>query len=1031
MSTISTPNCIRNNQDQSENTWASSILLRSINLANNEEAQKNQQEDLKSPVVTVTSRPIEGPAMTGLARASSDRIKTVDEEEILPPVGLALSHRSVSVPSARDSQCRDSHIIIPTSDSITALRPIKVLSLDLADQWRDARWSISSLPARRNGPFSPKAGSFMTSPRMRGKNMKSYLSSSVHLKNVLPKSDFDFFWTSVSESEEHLFKYIFRLLQELINYINHSSIPGVLNKSSKFESKMNPRLLLSTLGFVVLRFCHKLKNRSSVKAASQVSGNKEWVQLHQIVSLWYNKSVDIQKQVKEGKELPAAVNQVVNDWLSPAIHRGSPIEQVQKEEERKFLRGLVTAAKNSSERLTGCSDMVVWPYLLGAIKNDNNFQIIFDALCSSCKSWGQEFSSIKVARWGESNGVSENKNAESINSLLSLLHMLSTIITHRRIDRAQCMQAMEAVIPFYSWPKPVGSQALKVLEMIQSEQQTAGYSIVKRYLEEIWCPRVLYEKPYQPLFYIINEKLRQHMTWASIIGIDPLDDRAIWGFEMSEAAMALFLLGTLRYVGGKEIGEKVKNALYWTPREELRRHWLSLTEILSHARMQETKDGGERETFGKEKMDTQDRLDKLHRDILQVSERPELSSSAEDAEQKHKDDFMEYLKEPYIPELPSIAHSALVINTDTSPNFPQKGAIASNVQVLPKNAISNSLNKLFERIKSLRCEASQPLKIRLVATGGADTLHHLTMAFSSLMCEDKLPLGADRLYYQEIADNVELEVFLVPLAPCLLADYLARHDSWYRHHVYKPFRTHALVAPCVIKKARLTMKSERSTHTMVDFYQGIVNNYTREARHTLKVNIWACHAFKAHTRGHIASTNTPDMIIPYTTGVDFGEKVWERHREIKPLPYITLKWTRVDRSGSKIGLYTEPSTPYRSIRCAHIPIRQKETKVFSCASPARSYFEVSVKVAQKKIVRHAKNQSYFLRRPSAHAATLEATAKPGDEFHILVDDQLYGPFIKVKLVPLRLDKSLSGSNNSPQVYIKLRTFLEIYDPLVK
>jgi len=576
----------------------------------------------------------------------------------------------------------------------------------------------------------------------------------------------------------------------------------------------------------------------------------------------------------------------------------------------------------------------------------------------------------------------------------------------------------------------VGSQALKVLEMIQSEQRTAGYSLVKRYLEEIWCPRVIDRVPCQPLFYIINEKLRQHTTWASIIGIDPLDENATWSFEMTESAMAVFILGTMRYVGGKEIDEKLKSALVWTPRDELRRHWVTVAEILSHSRKKGSRDDIERETPGSEmKTETHDRLDQLHKEVLQVLETRE-SPSAEEIDQKDQD-FRDDLEEPYVPALPSISHAALVIHTDNAAEFPQRGAIASNVQVLPKNTISTSLITLFDRIKAIRREATRPLKIRLVLTGGAETLHHLTMAFASLMCEDKLPLGEDRLYYQEIAENVELEVFVVPFAPCLLADYLARHDSWYRRHVYKPFRTHALVAPCVSEKTWLTMKSERSSHTMVDFYQGIINNYTREARHTLKVNIWACHAFKAHTRGHIASTNTPDMIIPYTTRVDFGKIVWEKHPEVKPLPSITLKWTRVDRSGNKIGLYTEPSTPYRSIRCAHISIQDKETGRLTCASPARSFFELSVKVEQKKIVRQAKTKSYFLRRPHAHAATLEATAKPGDEFHVLVDNQIYGPFIKVKLVPLRLDKSLSRSNNSPQVYMKLRTFFEIYDPLVK
>merc|ERR1719285_527197 len=97
------------------------------------------------------------------------------------------------------------------------------------------------------------------------------------------------------------------------------------------------------------------------------------------------------------------------------------------------------------------------------------------------------------------------------------------------------------------------------------------------------------------------------------------------------------------------------------------------------------------------------------------------------------------------------------------------------------------------------------------------------------------------------------------------------------------------------------------------------------------------------------------MIIPYTTRVDFGELVNQGSflSEYKPNNVI-LKWTRVTRSGAKIGVYTEPISQYNSIRCSHTP----ENEEWHCqnpslnsrypTSPARPYFELHCELTSEQ-----------------------------------------------------------------------------------
>merc|ERR1719204_607588 len=73
----------------------------------------------------------------------------------------------------------------------------------------------------------------------------------------------------------------------------------------------------------------------------------------------------------------------------------------------------------------------------------------------------------------------------------------------------------------------------------------------------------------------------------------------------------------------------------------------------------------------------------------------------------------------------------------------------------------------------------------------------------------------------------------------------------------------------------------------------------------------------------------------------------------------------------------------------------------------------------------------FSKQRAVHANSIEIECMEGDKFWTLVDNSLYGPYRKVRLVPCRLDKKAvyAGSqNSSPQLSIPIRTFFPIHDP---
>merc|ERR1719204_1186964 len=445
-------------------------------------------------------------------------------------------------------------------------------------------------------------------------------------------------------------------------------------------------------------------------------------------------------------------------------------------------------------------------------------------------------------------------------------------MTYCRIDEPKLyIKAMKNISSLQSIPKPLGEQALRVLTMIQTEQRINGYSIIKHYVEESRCPRAIVEnKPIQPIFYIINEQLQFHLTWASIVGINQLGDHSDLRVGISESAMAVFLLGILKYVGGKEINIMVKNALIASSSKSLRDYWSTLQEIF-HDESWEV-------DSKRYQQKTQDKLNLLYEKILTLknpyetedlfllpqiggsgmlqgtlTEQPKVENKArsisrpgrssvdfdmaEDAKVSVGCVTLDELQDPYTPTLPDLYHAALIINTKTPPDFPQKGAIASQTHMFPQNCTFAELLNLFNKVKFLTADNSESLKIRLVLTGGSDTLHHFTIAFVNLMCEHKNPLPERRLHSQEIVEDIELEVFVVPFAPCPLAQFLAREDSWYHRHVYTPFKNLSLLTPSISNNTHMRMDSERSKHSLGDFYRTLISNYTREARNTLKVNI--------------------------------------------------------------------------------------------------------------------------------------------------------------------------------------------------
>eukprot|EP00468_Gymnochlora_sp_CCMP2014_P011661 CAMPEP_0167754078 /NCGR_PEP_ID=MMETSP0110_2-20121227/8070_1 /TAXON_ID=629695 /ORGANISM="Gymnochlora sp., Strain CCMP2014" /LENGTH=964 /DNA_ID=CAMNT_0007639917 /DNA_START=1014 /DNA_END=3906 /DNA_ORIENTATION=- len=187
--------------------------------------------------------------------------------------------------------------------------------------------------------------------------------------------------------------------------------------------------------------------------------------------------------------------------------------------------------------------------------------------------------------------------------------------------------------------------------------------------------------------------------------------------------------------------------------------------------------------------------------------------------------------------------------------FLLRGGIDS--QSLPMRIPSPGLNKAFQDVAKLQFSScyfnnEDDMRMRITVSGGSDSLHAALCAYMNAIDSGNL---------EEKSKKIHPSFYIIPTMDGPLPSYLASIDPWYRRHIYRPFRRTVSLVPWLksVQDTYVTPSDPRKLPAPGRFYKKLVDNYLRNARHQLKLQVFFVVATPTST---MKDTN---CVIPFLT----------------------------------------------------------------------------------------------------------------------------------------------------------------------
>jgi hypothetical protein len=353
-------------------------------------------------------------------------------------------------------------------------------------------------------------------------------------------------------------------------------------------------------------------------------------------------------------------------------------------------------------------------------------------------------------------------------------------------------------------------------------------------------------------------------------------------------------------------------------------------------------------------------------------------------------------------------------------------------------------------------DPSIPSAVKVVLTGIDSITHKFIRSF--VACFELNP---------KIFASLEVQFFVVPSFQTgnTLAMYLASIDAWYARHVYVPFFSRPWLPRLDIRAdiKNLTKKdlslndslaklmttddsesgglNERAVPIVMS--ETLLQDYLSDARQVLPVNLYKLRC--SRSPGHMM-----EEIIPMGLYMELGvsvvvKRIQETHALLREKSYseiiesksfkfrsmtLQLEMEQLDLLGNKSGINEEVTKNVYSLTLANVP---RESDKGMMAMPQAEWLELSLierdgseqessllkNVKNKKVKQSQSNINIAINSlySNLHVSGGKIMAAEDDEFEVLVDGVLYGPFRQIVIEPwLGLD--------SLPVTFPVYTFLE-------
>jgi hypothetical protein len=275
----------------------------------------------------------------------------------------------------------------------------------------------------------------------------------------------------------------------------------------------------------------------------------------------------------------------------------------------------------------------------------------------------------------------------------------------------------------------------------------------------------------------------------------------------------------------------------------------------------------------------------------------------------------------------------------------------------------------------------------------------------------------------QLLKGLNLKFYIIPTMRNQVASFLARRDSWYNRHVYLPFRSAPLIVPWLNVDEETTTHDDSEGEPMpLQFYRHLMEDYLREAQHSVSLCVYKMEGWNEKPKeAKVDNIDFADVNIPILGRFEVGCNVYAAQYRLKKNiseektvdelfkqqgftfvpPEVKVKFTKVDFNGKPQQTFEDDPAPYVYLQLVNIPA--KGDKGF-LPDPTSPWLEMYAQVPAAFKPRAVNKKNVLVTDVRQHIHTVEITATPDQpKFDVMVDQQLFGPFYKVRISPMEKD----------------------------
>ncbi|KAL6076097.1 1-phosphatidylinositol-3-kinase regulator [Balamuthia mandrillaris] len=589
--------------------------------------------------------------------------------------------------------------------------------------------------------------------------------------------------------------------------------------------------------------------------------------------------------------------------------------------------------------------------------------------------------------------------------LLSLLHLLRTFITSSQNLNEKLIQTLiELIRPYYLWPLPHGLVAKELLQMLSIELKSRGSAIRSQFFEDV--PELV--EGYKPsgrervVHVLIDKELDNAERMKALLeAFSPPE------MDLRELHLRLLCHSLLTHLRG--VDDKDED-------EPLSSEFLSLLQSCS------LEDAQEFSWNASQILNQALLMNEAKAELFRISQ---LTSLKEDIIKHLSSSKTSKTNDPSSPS-PSFSNGLTHL---PSMNFEFHSITSSPLELITnyesplkyaRSSTADCLAKIFSSYQSSSADKQDNKPIVRIAIAGTDqTLHNVVGAF--------VYLRATRPTLFASSSSPELRVYHLPIvdhSPSRLSTFLSSRDVWYARNVCAMLQHVQRIVPAVPDASPLRSEKEQEEqtkqaakeqqHDLNHYYnrnaspscilRQALENYFREARNRVELNLWQAECW---------SENGAYRTIPFLQKAELGLEAFgiaykmanslDSSLTVKEMmekklfkytpPSLSLKFTQVNLGGMARPGPTLEAKAYSLISLSSVPssIGGERGTPPHPSQPWLELYALDSDVKKRK-TKVSEERVYHVAQ-----IELEVTDKRREPVDLLLDDVLYGPFIRIKI----------------------------------